>query len=208
MVVCAADKAPVTVLLGAQWGDEGKGKIIDYLIAKDKVQVTARCQGGNNAGHTVVANGRKYDFHLLPSGIISENCFNIVGNGVVVNLDSFFSELEHNKILELPGWEKRIMISEHAHIVFGVHAQVDGRQEDARENKIGTTNRGIGPTYSSKCFRNGIRIGDLLGDFEKFASKYRQLVEYYRKQFPSINIDMDTELGAFKVDNFEFLFSN
>ncbi|VDM96135.1 unnamed protein product, partial [Onchocerca ochengi] len=72
------EKGPVTVLLGAQWGDEGKGKIVDYLIAKDKVQVVARCQGGNNAGHTVVANGRKYDFHILPSGIIAEKCFNII----------------------------------------------------------------------------------------------------------------------------------
>ncbi|VDM37890.1 unnamed protein product [Toxocara canis] len=194
-MVASIEKAPVTVLLGAQWGDEGKGKIIDYLISKNKV---SRCQGGNNAGHTVVANGHKYDFHLLPSGIIADNCFNIVGNGVVVNLDSFFSELEHNKILELPGWEKRIMISEHAHIVFGVHMQVDGRQEDARESKIGTTNRGIGPAYSSKCFRNGIRISDLLGNFDKFSSKYRHLVEYYRKQFPSINVDVDGELATFK----------
>uniref|UniRef100_A0A915BT86 Adenylosuccinate synthetase n=1 Tax=Parascaris univalens TaxID=6257 RepID=A0A915BT86_PARUN len=196
--VLLAEKAPVTVLLGAQWGDEGKGKIIDYLISKNKVQVTARCQGGNNAGHTVVANGHKYDFHLIPSGIIAENCFNIVGNGVVVNLDSFFAELEHNRILELPGWETRIMISEHAHLVFAVHMQVDGRQEDARESRIGTTNRGIGPTYSSKCFRNGIRVCDLLGDFEKFSAKYRHLVDYYQKQFPSINIDVDGELAAFK----------
>ncbi|VDM70992.1 unnamed protein product [Strongylus vulgaris] len=98
----------VSVLLGAQWGDEGKGKIIDYLIENYDVQVTARCQGGNNAGHTVVANGKKYDFHILPSGMISEKCFNIIGNGVVVNLDAFFSELDHNGVNKEPGWEKRL----------------------------------------------------------------------------------------------------
>lgn len=194
------EKAPVTVVLGAQWGDEGKGKIIDFLISKDKVQVTARCQGGNNAGHTVVANGRKYDFHLLPSGIIDEKCINIVGNGVVVNLDAIFAELEHNRVTDLIGWEKRLMISEHAHLVFSVHMQVDGRHEDTLStvNKIGTTNRGIGPTYSSKCFRNGIRVGDLLGDFESFSTRYRSLVEHYRKQFPTINVDVEAELSRFK----------
>ncbi|EGT43681.1 hypothetical protein CAEBREN_17239 [Caenorhabditis brenneri] len=190
----------VSVLLGAQWGDEGKGKIIDYLIENHKINVTARCQGGNNAGHTVVANGRKYDFHILPSGIISPTCFNVIGNGVVVNLDAFFSELAHNGILDESGWEKRIMISSEAHLVFGVHSQVDGRQEDslAAKNKIGTTNRGIGPTYSSKCFRNGIRVADLMADFEEFSEKYRRLVEHYKKQFPSIEVNVEEELGRFK----------
>uniref|UniRef100_A0A8R1IJ01 Adenylosuccinate synthetase n=2 Tax=Caenorhabditis japonica TaxID=281687 RepID=A0A8R1IJ01_CAEJA len=191
----------VSVLLGAQWGDEGKGKIIDYLIENHKINVTARCQGGNNAGHTVVANGRKYDFHILPSGIISPTCFNVIGNGVVVNLDAFFSELAHNGILSEPGWEKRILISHEAHLVFGVHSQVDGRQEDslAAKNKIGTTNRGIGPTYSSKCFRNGIRVADLMADFGEFSEKYRRLVEHYKKQFPSIEVNVDEELAKFKV---------
>ncbi|PAV59258.1 hypothetical protein WR25_09900 [Diploscapter pachys] len=191
----------VTVLLGAQWGDEGKGKIIDYLIEKYNVAVTARCQGGNNAGHTVVANGRKYDFHILPSGIISPTCYNVIGNGVVVNLDAFFSELDHNGVTNDAGWEKRIKISSEAHLVFSVHAQVDGRQEDtlAAKNKIGTTNRGIGPTYSSKCFRNGIRVADLMGCFEEFSERYRRLVEHYKKQFPSIDVDLEAELAKFKV---------
>lgn len=167
--------AGVTVLLGAQWGDEGKGKIIDFLIQHNKVDITARCQGGNNAGHTVIANGKKYDFHLLPSGMISEKCDNVIGNGVVVNLDAFFDELDHNGITkDMPGWENRIKISNRAHLVLDVHKQVDGRQEDSLDtkSKIGTTNRGIGPTYSSKCFRNGLRIADLLGDFEEFVIRY------------------------------------
>lgn len=199
-MVIQTEKAPVTVILGAQWGDEGKGKIVDFLITKENIQVTARCQGGNNAGHTVVANGRKYDFHLLPSGIIDEKCFNIVGNGVVMNLDSFFSELDHNSVTELPDWQKRILVSEQCHLVCDVQMQVDGRNEDTLgdKNKLGTTNRGIGPTYSSKCFRNGIRIGDLLGDFETFSRKYRDLVEFYRRQFPTINVNIDDELTRFK----------
>ncbi|VDN06207.1 unnamed protein product [Thelazia callipaeda] len=192
-------KAPVTVLLGAQWGDEGKGKIIDYLIAKDKVQVVARCQGGNNAGHTVVANGQKYDFHIIPSGVIAEKCFNIIGNGTVVNLDSFFQELSHNKITSIPGWEDRILISDRAHIVCGVHMLVDGHSEEKLEiNKIGTTKRGIGPAYSSKCFRNGLRVGDLVYDFEGFCLKFQELVRYYQEQYPGIEIDVDTELTKFK----------
>jgi len=189
------------VLLGAQWGDEGKGKVIDYLINNDKVDVTARCQGGNNAGHTVIANGKSYDFHILPSGVISDKCLNIIGNGVVVNLEAFFSELEHNGIIrDLPGWEKRIFISNRAHIVFGVHMQVDGRQEDSLDikSKIGTTNKGIGPTYSSKCFRNGVRMADLMGDFDEFASRFRALVAHYKKQFPSVEINEQAELAKLK----------
>ncbi|CAJ0576999.1 unnamed protein product, partial [Mesorhabditis spiculigera] len=190
-----------SVLLGAQWGDEGKGKIIDYLIENYSIDITARCQGGNNAGHTVVANGRKYDFHILPSGIISPHCTNVIGNGVVVNLDAFFKELDHNGVTSEAGWEKRIIISAEAHLVFGIHQQVDGRQEDSldQKSKIGTTNRGIGPTYSSKCFRNGIRVADLMGDFEEFANRYRSLVAHYKKQFPSIEIDIDGELKQFQA---------
>uniref|UniRef100_A0AC34Q0M0 Adenylosuccinate synthetase n=1 Tax=Panagrolaimus sp. JU765 TaxID=591449 RepID=A0AC34Q0M0_9BILA len=197
----ASQGSPVTVILGAQWGDEGKGKIIDFLIQHNQVDVTARCQGGNNAGHTVVANGKKYDFHLLPSGMISERCSNVIGNGVVVNLDSFFHELEHNGILtDQPGWEKRIFISNRAHLVLRVHSQVDGRQEDSLQtkNKIGTTNKGIGPTYSSKCFRNGIRVADLIGDFDDFTARYKSIVAHYRKQFPTIEIDEEDELVHFK----------
>ncbi|KAK6030949.1 adenylosuccinate synthase [Ostertagia ostertagi] len=178
----------VSVLLGAQWGDEGKGKVIDYLIENNDVQVTARCQGGNNAGHTVVANGKKYDFHILPSGIISPKCFNIIGNGVVVNLDAFFSELDHNGVTDEPGWEKRIMISAEAHLVFGVHAQQKSVQRI----------EGIGVHIFFECFRNGIRVADLLGDFEAFSESYCRLVDHYRKQFPTIDIDTEAELARFK----------
>jgi adenylosuccinate synthase len=93
--------------------------------------VVARCQGGNNAGHTVVANGREYDFHLLPSGIASNDCLNVIGNGVVVNLDALFEELEHNGLTKEPEsrWEKRLFISDCAHLVLPIHIEADGRQE-------------------------------------------------------------------------------
>ncbi|KAI6219620.1 Adenylosuccinate synthetase [Aphelenchoides fujianensis] len=194
----------VTVILGAQWGDEGKGKVIDFLINNEQVDVTARCQGGNNAGHTVKANGKTYDFHILPSGIISNNCLNVIGNGVVVNLDSFFSELEHNGVTtEFPGWEKRIFISDRAHVVFQVHQQVDGMQDSSLDSKskIGTTNKGIGPTYSSKCFRNGVRMADLMGDFDEFAKRYSALVAHYKRHFTSVQIDEEAELQKFKVSS-------
>lgn len=196
-----AQPGSVTVLLGAQWGDEGKGKVIDFLIGHNKVDVTARCQGGNNAGHTVVANGRKYDFHLIPSGIVDENCFNVIGNGVVVNLDALFSELEHNGFKRGDSsWEKRLVISDRCHLVFSVHIQADGQQEGilGSTKEIGTTRRGIGPTYSSKCFRNGIRLADLLGDFDDFAKRFRGLVQFYITQFPNISLNEDEELARLK----------
>uniref|UniRef100_A0A914XHB1 Adenylosuccinate synthetase n=1 Tax=Plectus sambesii TaxID=2011161 RepID=A0A914XHB1_9BILA len=123
------------------------------------------------------------------------------GNGVVVNLEALFAELEHNGILSLPGWEKRLLISENAHLVFNIHMQVDGMQEQARESqstKLGTTKRGIGPAYSAKCFRNGIRVADLLGPFERFETKFRNLVAYYQKLFPSLEVNIDAELAQLK----------
>uniref|UniRef100_A0A0N4Z193 Adenylosuccinate synthetase n=1 Tax=Parastrongyloides trichosuri TaxID=131310 RepID=A0A0N4Z193_PARTI len=200
--ITPAKRSPVHVLLGAQWGDEGKGKIIDYLInCGPKYDITARCQGGNNAGHTVVVNGKKYDFHLLPSGVCNETCMNVIGNGIVFNIPAFFDEIKHNGIDQIKGWEKRILVSSRAHLVLGIHSQVDGRQEEklADTAKIGTTNRGIGPTYSSKCFRNGLRVVDILGDFNEFSKKYRTLVEHYCKQFPNIVIDVEEELKSLKI---------
>ncbi|GLG95521.1 Adenylosuccinate synthetase [Gryllus bimaculatus] len=158
----------VTVVLGAQWGDEGKGKVVD-MLATD-ADIVCRCQGGNNAGHTVVVEDREYDFHLLPSGIINPKCKSIIGNGVVVHLPGLFEELEKNEKKGLTSWEDRLLISDRAHLVFDFHQQVDGLQEREKgEQSLGTTKKGIGPTYSSKATRNGIRIADLLGDFNLFS---------------------------------------
>uniref|UniRef100_A0A182XK78 Adenylosuccinate synthetase n=1 Tax=Anopheles quadriannulatus TaxID=34691 RepID=A0A182XK78_ANOQN len=169
----------VTVVLGAQWGDEGKGKVVDMLAAD--ADIVCRCQGGNNAGHTVVVNGVDFDFHLLPSGIIHEKCISIIGNGVVVHLPGLFEELAKNEAKGLKNWTDRLIISNRAHLVLDLHQQVDGLQEAEKGGKsLGTTKKGIGPCYSSKATRNGIRVSDLLGDFKMFSEKYREYAERLR----------------------------
>uniref|UniRef100_W5KYJ9 Adenylosuccinate synthetase n=1 Tax=Astyanax mexicanus TaxID=7994 RepID=W5KYJ9_ASTMX len=161
----------VTVVLGAQWGDEGKGKVVDLLATES--DIVCRCQGGNNAGHTVVVEGTEYDFHLLPSGIINTKCISLIGNGVVIHLPGLFEEIDKNEKKGLKGWDKRLVISDRAHIVFDFHQAVDGVQEvqrQAQEGKnIGTTKKGIGPTYSCKASRTGLRVCDLLADFKEFS---------------------------------------
>ncbi|XP_011860323.1 PREDICTED: adenylosuccinate synthetase [Vollenhovia emeryi] len=188
----------VTVVLGAQWGDEGKGKVVD-MLAMD-ADVVCRCQGGNNAGHTVVVEGAEFDFHLLPSGIINPRCKSVIGNGVVIHLPGLFEELEKNESKGLKDWEDRLVISDRAHIVFDFHQQVDGLQEQEKGTQsLGTTKKGIGPTYSSKAARNGLRIGDLLGDFDKFSQKFNTLVTSYQKMFPALHVDIKAELERYKV---------
>lgn len=190
----------VTVILGAQWGDEGKGKVVDMLATS--MDIVCRCQGGNNAGHTVVADGVEYDFHLLPSGIINPKCTSIIGNGVVIHLPGLFEELDKNIAKGLKDWESRLIISDRAHLVFDFHQQVDGlmEQENTKTGQgLGTTKKGIGPTYSSKATRNGIRIGDLLGNFDDFSKKFRTLVNVYQRMFPSLNVNVEEELARYKV---------
>ncbi|GMH71291.1 hypothetical protein TrLO_g1920 [Triparma laevis f. longispina] len=185
----------IDIVLGAQWGDEGKGKLVDIL--SQTYDVCARVAGGSNAGHTIVANGRKYKFHLVPSGILNEMATCIIGNGVVVHLPSFLEEL---KSLELAGvqWEGRIKVSDRAHLVFDFHQTVDGNQETKLgRNKIGTTKKGIGPAYASKISRNGLRVGDL-GDMETFESRFRSLAEYHMAAFPGLKIDIEKELDYYR----------
>jgi len=187
----------VTVVLGAQWGDEGKGKIVDLLAAE--ADVCCRCQGGNNAGHTVVVGDMKYDFHLLPSGVVNPNCISVIGNGVVVHLRNLFEEIQKNVEKGLANWEKRLLLSSRAHIVFDFHQKVDGMQEEIRGNeKIGTTKKGIGPTYSSKATRNGIRMCDLLADFTSFEDKYRKLAKDFNNRFPDLEIPIEEDLKIYK----------
>ncbi|XP_071053364.1 adenylosuccinate synthetase isoform X2 [Onthophagus taurus] len=192
-------RSKVTVVLGAQWGDEGKGKVVDMLSTQ--ADVVCRCQGGNNAGHTVVVNGAEYDFHLLPSGIINPQCISIIGNGVVIHLPGLFEEIAKIEAKGIKDWKGRLMISDRAHLVFDFHQQVDGLQEQENSESgqsLGTTKRGIGPTYSSKATRNGLRIGDLLGDFEQFSKRYKSLVSMYQRMFPSLNVDVEFELKKYK----------
>ena len=181
----------VSVVLGAQWGDEGKGKLVDLL--SEKAEVVARCQGGNNAGHTVIVEDKAYDFHILPCGIIWDECESLIGNGVVIHLPGFFEELEKNIAKGLNNWENRLKISDRAHMVFDFHQAADGMQETQREGltnttKLGTTKRGIGPTYSSKMNRTGVRLGDLLDNFEDFANKFTILASIYEANFPDLKV--------------------
>ena len=148
----------VNVVLGAFYGDEGKGKIIDYLSNDAKYAV--RFSGGNNAGHTIEVDGKKFAFHLLPSGILNKNIKAILGNGVVIDPKVLINEINN---LKENGYScDNLYISEKAHVIFPYHIALDEMQEDIRENKIGTTKRGIGPTYCDKFERCGIRMEDFI----------------------------------------------
>lgn len=164
-------------VVGSQWGDEGKGKVIDFLATQ--ADVVIRGQGGNNAGHTLVVDGKKFALRLIPSGILNPNTINIIGNGIVFDPKGFFEEIE---MLENNGINtNNIKISDRAHIVFPYHKELDGLAEDARgDNKIGTTKKGIGPCYMDKTERSGIRVCDLMNK-EVFAKKLKLQVEAKNK---------------------------
>lgn len=170
------------VVVGTQWGDEGKGKITDFL--SKNAEVIARYQGGDNAGHTIKFDGVTYKLHLIPSGIFDKNKISVIGNGVVVNPKSLVEELGylHEKGIETDS----LRISDRAHVILPYHILMDQLQEKAKgENKIGTTNRGIGPAYMDKASRIGIRIADLL-DKEIFAERLRTVLEEKNRYFTQI----------------------
>jgi len=159
------------VLLGLQWGDEGKGKIVDVLTRK--YDVVARFQGGPNAGHTLEFNGIKHVLHTIPSGIFHENALNIIGNGVVMDPIIFCKEID--KLLDMePKCLDRLVISRKAHLILPTHRMLDAASEAAKgKNKIGSTLKGIGPTYMDKTGRNGLRIGDC--ELPDFMTRYEAL---------------------------------
>ncbi|GAB4179222.1 MAG: adenylosuccinate synthase [Terrimicrobiaceae bacterium] len=164
---------PNTILVGAQWGDEGKGKIIDYLT--DGVDIVARSQGGNNAGHTVIVGPEKYVLHLIPSGILRGDKVCVIGNGVVIDPVDLVREIKGlaARGIQMSG---HLVISDCAHIVFPYHRELDELRERAKgKKKIGTTKRGIGPCYGDKVERTGLRMGDLLNR-ERFERKLRDKV--------------------------------
>ncbi|MGT2636205.1 adenylosuccinate synthase [Streptococcus ratti] len=167
------------VVVGTQWGDEGKGKITDFLSAD--AEVIARYQGGDNAGHTIVIDGKKFKLHLIPSGIFFPEKISVIGNGVVVNPKSLVEELAY---LHKEGiTTDSLRISDRAHIILPYHIKLDQLQETAKgDNKIGTTNKGIGPAYMDKAARVGIRIADLL-DKDIFAERLRSNLEEKNRLF-------------------------
>ncbi|WP_308636964.1 adenylosuccinate synthase [Paenibacillus silvisoli] len=160
------------VVVGTQWGDEGKGKITDFLA--DGADVVARYQGGNNAGHTIMIGNKKYKLTMIPSGIFNENKICVIGNGMVINPAALIDEI--NYIHEHGFSSENLKISDRAHLIMPYHLVLDGLEEERKgDNKIGTTRKGIGPCYMDKAARNGIRVADLM-DAEEFETKLRRLV--------------------------------
>ncbi|CNB57433.1 adenylosuccinate synthase [Yersinia intermedia] len=167
------------VVLGTQWGDEGKGKVVDLLTERAKYVV--RYQGGHNAGHTLVINGEKTVLHLIPSGILRENVTSIIGNGVVLAPDALMKEMTELEARGVPVRE-RLLLSEACPLILPYHVALDNAREKARgEKAIGTTGRGIGPAYEDKVARRGLRVGDLFNK-ETFAIKLKEIVDYHNFQ--------------------------
>ncbi|PZE19066.1 adenylosuccinate synthase [Paenibacillus xerothermodurans] len=160
------------VVVGTQWGDEGKGKITDFLA--ESAEVVARYQGGNNAGHTILINDKKYKLTMIPSGIFYKDKICVIGNGMVINPAALLEEIQY--IHDNGFSTDNLRISDRAHVIMPYHLLLDGLEEDRKgESKIGTTRKGIGPCYMDKAARNGIRIADLM-DAEEFERKVRHMV--------------------------------
>ncbi|PQJ10275.1 adenylosuccinate synthase [Flavipsychrobacter stenotrophus] len=175
----------IDVLLGLQWGDEGKGKIVDYLA--DKYDIIARFQGGPNAGHTLYVNGEKVVLHTIPSGVFHNHCLNLIGNGVVI--DPVTLQAEMKKIVPLcPDLLSRLYVSQKAHLILPTHRALDAASEAAKgKDKIGSTLKGIGPAYMDKTGRNGLRVGDILS--KNFREKYDKLTQKHKdmlKQYDNV----------------------
>ncbi|HBJ77405.1 MAG TPA: adenylosuccinate synthase [Porphyromonadaceae bacterium] len=176
------------VLLGLQWGDEGKGKIVDVLTPR--YDVVCRFQGGPNAGHTLKFNGEKYVLRSIPSGVFQGESVNVIGNGVVLDPALFKSEAE---VLEksCPSLRRKLLISKKAHLILPTHRLLDAALENQKgDSKVGTTGKGIGPTYTDKVARNGVRVGDILENFkekyEKVKAQHEEMLKYYGYDYSNL----------------------
>lgn len=197
----------VDVLLGLQWGDEGKGKIVDVLTPN--YSVVSRFQGGPNAGHTLEFENQKYVLRSVPSGIFQGGKVNIIGNGVVLDPALFKAEIEQ---LEQSGHEltNRLYISRKAHLILPTHRLLDAAYEAAKgKGKIGTTGKGIGPTYTDKTSRNGLRVGDIENNFEeKYAAaiaRHKEILSHYDFKYDLEPIEKDWLAGIEKLKQFKFV---
>jgi adenylosuccinate synthase len=201
----------VVAILGGQWGDEGKGKLVDILAGK--FNMVGRFNGGSNAGHTIVVDGKKYPFHLLPCGMLYPDVINIIGNGVVMHMPTLMKELKTLDDNEID-YGGRLLISSRTHLLFECHNIIDGRQEAALADKnIGTTKKGIGPCYASKATRNGLRVGDL-ENFDMFEAKLRNLYSVLQDQY-GFEYDVNEEIERYRgyreflmprmIDNISYL---
>lgn len=167
---------PITILIGAQWGDEGKGRVVDWLASS--ADIVARYAGGDNAGHTVAIDDEVYKLHLIPSGVLQDDVVSIMGNGMVVNPVNLVKEIKGLQDMGVEISPERLLISSRAHIITPAHIALDKAKEIARgDQAIGTTLRGIGPAYLDKTGRAGIRMGDMLLDVETFAERLYGAIE-------------------------------
>jgi len=188
----------VSVIVGTQWGDEGKGRIVDLL--SEKADFAVRFNGGNNAGHTIIVNGKKYPFHLIPSGILQTKTVAVIGNGVVIDLEVLISEI---KMLQKDGVKlpNKLFISDRCHIIMPYHKALDEAYEMIRgKEKLGTTKRGIGPVYADKVNYNGIRIYELVR-WDLFVEKFTfqaSIKNKILKSFGVDGIDIKKEIANFK----------
>jgi len=189
----------VDLLLGLQWGDEGKGKIVDVLTSK--YNIIARFQGGPNAGHTLVFNGRKHVLHTIPSGIFHDSASNLVGNGVVIDPVIFKKELDKLEEQNVD-YRKSLLISRKAHIILPTHRLLDAASEASKgKAKIGSTLKGIGPTYMDKTGRNGIRVGDL--ELTDWKERYRALADKHESMIAFYNVDIQYDLAELEKEFFD-----
>ena len=189
----------IDLLLGLQWGDEGKGKIVDVLTKN--YDIIARFQGGPNAGHTLIFDGRKHVLHTIPSGIFHERAVNVVGNGVVIDPVIFKKELDNLEEYNID-FSKRLLISRKAHIILPTHRLLDAASEKMKgKSKIGSTLKGIGPTYMDKTGRNGLRIGDL--ELEDWKKRYRNLADKHLKMIDFYGVDLEFDLDSLEKEFFE-----
>jgi adenylosuccinate synthase len=188
----------VVYIAGTQWGDEGKGKLVDILA--EKYDIISRCGGGANAGHTIVVHeggeSKKFIFHLLPSGALHEGKINVIGNGVVLHIPTLLDEI-HSLRERGIDVKDRLYISDRTHIIFNYHREIDRIQEDRKgDSKVGTTLRGIGPAYADKISRRGIRIADLKNP-DEFAKKLRKNAELHMKEY-GFKFDIEEEINIHK----------
>jgi adenylosuccinate synthase len=188
----------VDLLLGLQWGDEGKGKIVDVFT--EKYDIIARFQGGPNAGHTLEFDGQKHVLHTIPSGIFHENTVNLVGNGVVIDPIIFKKELD-NLDNYITHYRSNLLISRKAHLILPTHRLLDAASEASKgKAKIGSTLKGIGPTYMDKTGRNGIRVGDL--ELDGWKDKYRALADKHEAMIKFYNVDVQYNLAELEEEFF------
>ncbi|MBG7628904.1 MAG: adenylosuccinate synthase [Bacteroidetes bacterium] len=185
----------VNLLLGLQWGDEGKGKIVDVLTSN--YDIIARFQGGPNAGHTLIFDGHKHVLHTIPSGIFHENAINVVGNGVVIDPVIFQKEIDNLSKFNLD-FKSKLLISRKAHLILPTHRLLDAASEASKgKAKIGSTLKGIGPTYMDKTGRNGMRIGDL--ELTDWKDKYKALAAKHIKMIDFFEVDLEYDLEALET---------